>query len=46
MWKVHSFNFCGVWIKSNVTSSVTNYICQKVISKVAILLLKGVTSNE
>ncbi len=32
--------------KSNVTSSVTNYCCQKVISKVTILLLKGVTSNE
>ncbi len=28
------------------TSSVTNYCCQKVISKVTILLLKGVTSNE
>ncbi len=25
--------------KSNVTSSVTNYCCQKVISKVTILLL-------
>ncbi len=32
--------------KSNVTSSVTNYCCQKVTSKVMILLLKGVTSNE
>ncbi len=32
--------------KSNVTSRVTNYCCQKVISKVIILLLKGVTSNE
>ncbi len=31
--------------KSNVTSRVTNYCCQKVISKLAILLLKGVTSN-
>ncbi len=31
--------------KSNVTS-VTNYCCRKVISKVTILLLKGVTSNE
>ncbi len=30
--------------KNNVTSSVTNYCCQQVISKVAIL--KGVTSNE
>ncbi len=38
--------FCGVWKKSNVTSSVTNYCCQNVISKVIILLLKGVTSNE
>ncbi len=36
---------CGVK-KNNVTSSVTNYCCQKVISKVTILLLKGVTSNE
>ncbi len=32
--------------KVNVTSSVTNYCCQKVISKVTILLLKGVTSND
>ncbi len=32
--------------KSNVTSSVTNYCCQEVISKVTLLLLKGVTSNE
>ncbi len=32
--------------KSNLTSIVTNYCCQKVISKVTILLLKGVTSNE
>ncbi len=32
--------------KSNVTSSVTNYCCQTVISKVTILLLKGVTSIE
>ncbi len=46
MWKIHSYNFCGAWRKSNVTSSVTNYCCQKVISKVTILLLKGVTSNE
>ncbi len=30
--------------KYNVTSSVTNYCCQQVISKVTIL--KGVTSNE
>ncbi len=29
--------------KSNVTSCVTNYCFQKVISKVTILLLKGVT---
>ncbi len=46
MWKIHSQNFCGAWRKSNVTSSVTNYCCQKVISKETILLLKGVTSNE
>ncbi len=38
--------FCGAWKKSNVTSSVINYCCQNVISKVIILLLKGVTSNE
>ncbi len=36
MWKIHSYNFCGAWRKSNVTSSVTNYYCQKVISKVTI----------
>ncbi len=35
----------GVWRKSNVTSSVTNYCCQKVKRKVTILLLKGVMSN-
>ncbi len=46
MNKIHSYNFCGAWRKSNITSSVTNYCCQKVISKVTILLLKGVTSNE
>ncbi len=46
MWKIHSYNFCGAGRKSNVTSSVTNYCCQKVISKVTLLLLKGVTSNE
>ncbi len=45
MWKIHSYNFCGAGT-SNVTSSVTNYCCQKVISKVTLLLLKGVTSNE
>ncbi len=32
MWKIHSYNFCGVWRNSNVTSSVTKYCCQKVIS--------------
>ncbi len=31
MWKIHSYNFCGAGRKSNVTSSVTNYCCQKVI---------------
>ncbi len=41
MWKIHRYNFCGAWRKSNVT----NYCCQKVISKVTILLLKGVMSN-
>ncbi len=46
MWKIHSYNFCGAERKSNVTSSVTKYCCQKVISKVTLLLLKGVTSNE
>ncbi len=30
----------------NVTSSVTNCCCQKVISNVTLLLLKGVSSNE
>ncbi len=43
MWKIHSYNFCGAGRNSNVTSSVTNYCCQKVISKVTLLLLKGVT---
>ncbi len=46
MWKIHSYNFCGAFRKSNVISSVTNYCYQKVISKVTILLLKGVTSNK
>ncbi len=36
----------GAWRKNNVTSSVTNYCCQKVISKVTISLLEGVNSNE
>ncbi len=44
--KIHSYNFCGGWRKTNVTSSVTNYRWRKVISKVTILHLKGVTSHE
>ncbi len=41
--KIHSYNFCGAWRNSNVTSSATNYCWQKVISKVTLLPLKGVT---
>ncbi len=45
MWKIHSYITLGMK-KSNVTSSVTNYWLPESISKVTLLLLKGVTSNE
>ncbi len=38
MGKIYSKSFYGVWNESKVTSSVTNYCCQEVISKVIIIL--------
>ncbi len=41
MWKIHSYNFCGAWRKSNVT----NYCSQKLISNNITFERRKITSS-